>query len=81
MVFGPVLESSRPRSTCIRSLHEGRGVSSQVSSWRGCLTWSFPWWHHLPSRSDVVDGLASLYTGLWLIAVGWGDRASLRGAV
>jgi hypothetical protein len=41
---------------------------------------SFPWWRHLPLRSDEVDGLASPYTSLQLIAVGWGDRTSPRGA-
>jgi hypothetical protein len=79
-VFGPVLESSRPPSTCIMSLYSGRGVSSQVCSWRGCLTRSFPLWHHLLSRGDEVDGLASAYTGLRLIAVCWGDQTSPQGA-
>jgi hypothetical protein len=41
MVFGSVLESSRPLSACIGSLLDGRGVGSQLSSWRGCLTRSF----------------------------------------
>jgi hypothetical protein len=40
-VFGPVLESSRPPSVYIGSLLDGRGVSSRVESWRGCLTRSF----------------------------------------
>jgi hypothetical protein len=68
-VFRPVLESSRPPSACIGSLLGSWGVGSRVSSWRGHLTRSFPRWHHLPSRSDEVDELASSYTGLWLIAV------------
>jgi hypothetical protein len=37
--------------------------------WRGCLMRSFCQWCHLPSRSDEVDGLASPYTVLWLVAV------------
>jgi hypothetical protein len=32
VVFGPLLEFSKPPSTCIGSLLSGRGVSSQVSS-------------------------------------------------
>jgi hypothetical protein len=80
MVFGPILESSMPPSACIGSLHGGRGVGSQVSSWRGCLTQSFPRWRRLPLRSDEVDGLASPYTNLWLIAVCWGDWTSSLGA-
>jgi hypothetical protein len=40
----------------------------------------FPWWHRLPLRSDEVDGLASPYTSLWLIAICWGDQTSLWGA-
>jgi hypothetical protein len=79
-VFGPVLEFSRPPSTCIGSLHGNRGVSSRVGSWRGCLTGSFPWWRRLPLRSDEVDGLASPYTGLRLIAICWGDWTSPWGA-
>jgi hypothetical protein len=79
-VFGSVLESSRPPSVFIGSLHGGSEVGSRVGSWRGCLTRSFPWWCYLPSRSDEVDGLASPYTGLWLIAICWGDRTSSRGA-
>jgi hypothetical protein len=39
---------------------------------RGCLTRSFFRWHSLPSRSDEVDGLASPYTSLRLIATCWG---------
>jgi hypothetical protein len=70
MVFGPILESSRPPSACIRSLHGGRG----------CLIRSFSRWRCLPSRSDEVDGLASPYTSLWLIVVCWGDWTSPRGA-
>jgi hypothetical protein len=79
-VFGPVLESSRPPFACIESLHGGRGVGSQVYSWRGCLTRSFPWLVRLLSRSDEVDGLAIPYTGLRLIAVCWRDRTSPQGA-
>jgi hypothetical protein len=80
MVFRPVLESSRPPFACIVSLLGGRGVDSQVSSWRGCLTRSFPRWRHLPSTSNEVVALASPYTGLRLIAVCWGDRTSPQGA-
>jgi hypothetical protein len=68
-MFGPILEPSRPPSASIKSLHGDRGVGSWVGSWRGCLTWSFPRWHRLPSRSDEVDGLASPYTSPQLIAV------------
>jgi hypothetical protein len=72
-VFRPVLESSRPPSVYIRSLHGGRGVGCRVGSWRGCLMRSFLWWCHILSRSNEVDGLASPpYTGLRLIAVCWG---------
>jgi hypothetical protein len=72
MVFEPILESSRPLFACIGSLHGGRGVSYLVDSWGGCLTWSFPWWRHLPLMSNEVDELASPYTSLWLIAICWG---------
>jgi hypothetical protein len=40
-VFRPVLESSKPPSSFIGSLLGGRGVSSRVGSWRGCLMRSF----------------------------------------
>jgi hypothetical protein len=79
-VFGPVLESPRSPSAYIGSPHGGRGVCSQVGSCRGCLTWTFHWWWRLPSRSDEVDGLASPYTSVWLIAVCWGDQTSPQGA-
>jgi hypothetical protein len=69
-----------PHSTYFGSLPGGRGVGSRVGSWSGCLTQLFPQWHHLPSRSDELDGLASPYTSLWLIAVCWRDRTSLWGA-
>jgi hypothetical protein len=80
MVFEPVMESSRPPSTCIGSVYRGRGVGSLVGSWRGCLTWLFHQWHRLPSRSNDVDGLAFPYTGLRLRAVCRGDQTSPRGA-
>jgi hypothetical protein len=83
-VFRPVLESSRPPSVYIRSLHGGRGVGCRVGSWRGCLMRSFLWWCHILSRSNEVDGLASppplhrptTYSRL----LGGGDRTSPRGA-
>jgi hypothetical protein len=82
MVFEPILESSRPLFACIGSLHGSRGVGYLVDSWGGCLTWSFPWWRHLPLMSNEVDELASPYTSLWLIAICWGggDRTSPWGA-
>jgi hypothetical protein len=77
-VFEHVLESSMPPFACIGSLHGGRGVGSRVGFWRGCLTRSFPQWRRLPSRSGEVDGLASPYTDLRLIAVYWGGWTSPR---
>jgi hypothetical protein len=77
MVFGPVLESSRPPSICIGSLHGDRGVDSRFSSWRGCLMRSIRR-RRLPSRSDVVDWLASSYTGIWLMIVCWGTGPAHR---
>jgi hypothetical protein len=73
-VFGPILESSKHPSTCIGSLHGSRGVSSQVGSWRGCLTRLFPWWCRVPSTSDEVDGLTSRTPAydLWSSAGGIG---------
>jgi hypothetical protein len=41
---------------------------------------SFPQWWCLLSRSGEVDGLASPYTSLWLIAINWEDRTSPWGA-
>jgi hypothetical protein len=78
MVFGPVLESSRPPFASIGSLHGGRGVGFRVGSWRSCLTRSFHRRHRLPLKSNEVDVLASPYTSLQLIAVCWGDRISPR---
>jgi hypothetical protein len=74
-VFGPILESSRPLSTCIRSLHDGRESAPGSVPWRGCLTRSFHRWHRLPSRSNEVNRLASPYIGLC-----WGTRPSCGGA-
>jgi hypothetical protein len=41
MMFGHVLEFSRPLSACIGSLLGGRGSAPGVDFWRGCITWSF----------------------------------------